>query len=438
MASNSSARMRPIAPVRAVVTNERAIDGSSQYVVRLDLARDVQFAFRGPTGPSEVTSVTSDLLDIALAVCFVERDLRKLALTNRVKSIHIEVPVRTPSRWREKSHLLNELLGFMGGHEWCVSFSKSSLPIRNSEEALKTPKKQVVLHSGGMDSTCGLVSIRAQASETQLASFYTTQRSIQEEIARSLGFNPPSQVSAKWRDKKSRRGRSAFAYRSFLFLSIGSLVAHSFSARSLLQFENGFMAAAVPPSPNYFPTRHAHPRFHLLFNSLLSELGVDVVVDNPFRWKTKRQMVEECYLALGTPRAKRLLKLTQSCWFYNYHQFPSRFEREKIELPKHEHCGACVPCLVRRVAFRDQAYTLDPRQPPKGLKNSANVSHHFDAYAAFCRLVLQNRNSPGDVRRALLRHGIVIDGDPAEWPRLHALIVQFSEEFFEAFGKKYA
>src|SRR6476646_6298311 len=155
MASVSHKRVKRaalVAPVRAVVTNERAIDGSSQYVVSFDLAKDVQFTFPGPTGTTGVTPIISDLLDIALAVSFVERDLRKLALTNRVRSIHIELPVRTPSQWQEKTTTLNELLSFMGGHQWCVSFTESSLPIRTADLISRTAKKQVALHSGGMDS----------------------------------------------------------------------------------------------------------------------------------------------------------------------------------------------------------------------------------------------------------------------------------------------
>lgn len=442
MAAKSNPRVtnavKPLAPVRAVITNERAIERSSPYSVSFDLADDIRFAFVGPTGPSGVTPVTSDLLDIALAVCFVERDMRKRAPTNRVKRIDIELPVRSETRWQGKRRILEELLSFMGGHAWRISFSKSRLPVRSARSASDSRKERIVLHSGGMDSTCGLASVMSRTPTTQLVSFYTTQRAVQEQIAESLGFGAPSQLSAKWRNKQSRRGGSAFAYRSFLFLALGTLVARSFSAKSLLQFENGFMAAAIPPSPNYFPTRHAHPRLHRLFNELLERLGVEVVVENPFRWKTKRQIVEECQRCLGVPAARRMLRLTQSCWFYNYHQFPSRFERERIRLPGHQHCGACVPCLVRRTAFRDSAYALDPRNPPAGLVNSANVSHNFDAYAAFCSHVMQNKASPSDLRRALLRRGIVIDAEAGDWQNLHALIVHFARDFFAAFGRKYA
>ena len=321
----------------------------------------------------------------------------------------------------------------MGGHDWHLEFAKSSLPLREAKAQVQESKKLIVLHSGGMDSACGLGSLSSKASIVQLVSFYTSQRPIQEQIAAELGFAPPSQLYAAWQDKTSRRGRSAFAYRSFLFLSLAALVARSFGASSILQFENGFMAASVPPCANYFVTRHAHPKYHRLFNELLRQMSLPFVVENPFRWKTKRQAVVEFGKAVGRSKANDILAKTQSCWFYSYHQFHSRFKRERIKKQPHQHCGLCVPCLVRRAAFRDDNYSLDPRTPPTYVKDKANVSYNYDAYLAFCRLVLANRQAPEHLRRALLRFGIILDAEAGPWESLHPLLVQFSREFIETF-----
>lgn len=421
------------APVTAIVQNERAIDRKDSYRVNFDLGSDIDFHFPGPLGPQKLDSSSSDLLDIALSIVFVERDLRKLALTNRVKRIDISIPVRQVREWTSRAAILEEILRFMGGHDWHLSFVKSSLPLRKADSQTKERKEMVVLHSGGMDSACGLGSLISKTSAVQLVSFYTTQRPIQEQIATKLGFSQPTQMRAVWLRKKSRRGRSAFAYRSFLFLSLATLVARSFGASAILQFENGFMAASVPPCPNYFVTRHAHPKYHRLFNELLSQMSFAITVENPFRWQTKRQAVLELYRTVGKEKAGPLLAMTQSCWFYSYHQFHSRFERERIKKNPHEHCGVCVPCLVRRAAFRGGKYSLDPRKPPEGVRNRANVSYNYDAYTAFCRLVLKNRDTAEGLRRALLEFGIVLDPEAGPWLSLHPLLVQFSREFLEAF-----
>jgi 7-cyano-7-deazaguanine synthase in queuosine biosynthesis len=423
------------APVTAIVHNERAIDRKNSYQVQFDLQKDIKFHFPGPLGPKGPDAETSDLLDIPLSVMFVERDLRRLALTNRVNSIDIAIPVRQVRKWVERRPTLEELLRFMGGHDWHLDFVKSGMPLRQAEKQSEESKKVAVLHSGGMDSACGLGSLLQEASSVQLVSFYTSQRPIQEEIASELGFASPSQLYAIWNDKQSRRGRSAFAYRSFLFLSLAALVARSFGASSILQFENGFMAASIPPCPNYFVTRHAHPKYHRLFNELLREMSLPLKVENPFRWKTKRQAVLECRRALGAKKADGVLAKTQSCWFYSYHQFHSRFKRERIKKTPHRHCGLCVPCLVRRTAFRDANYSLDPRTPPAYVKDKANVSYNYDAYLAFSRLVQAHRATPEGLRRELLRFGIILDPEAGPWESLHPLIVQFSRDFIDAFEK---
>jgi 7-cyano-7-deazaguanine synthase in queuosine biosynthesis len=423
------------APVTALVKNERAIDGKDSYYVRFDLEKDIKVHFDGPLGPHGPDAETSDLLDIALSVMFVERDLRKLALTNRVSRITITIPVRELSKWASRRATLEEILRFMGGHDWQLEFTKSLLPPRKANNQLREGKKLVVLHSGGMDSACGLGSLLTKRRSVQLVSFYTNQRPIQEQIAAELEFAPPSQLYATWQDKKSRRGRGAFAYRSFLFLSLATLVARSFGARSILQFENGFMAASVPPCANYFVTRHAHPKYHRLFNELLEQMSLSITVENPFRWKTKRQAVLDFRNAVGAGKADRILAKTQSCWFFSYHQFHSRFKRERIEKNPHQHCGLCVPCLVRRTAFRDQDYSLDPRKPPRKIKDKANVSYNYDAYLAFCRWVRDNGQTAIGLRRALLQFGIILDAEAGPWESLRPLLVQFSREFISTFNR---
>jgi hypothetical protein len=75
---------------------------------------------------------------------FVERDLRKLALTNHIHRIDITVPVRQVRKWAARRSALEELLRFMGGHDWHLDFAKSILPLRNAEEQSKDSKKALV------------------------------------------------------------------------------------------------------------------------------------------------------------------------------------------------------------------------------------------------------------------------------------------------------
>lgn len=139
---------------------------------------------------------------------------------------------------------------------------------------------QVVLFSGGMDSTCGLASICEDAPQTRLVSFYTQQKALQRKIASDIKFNAPIQWRMNWKGKPGR-GRS-FHYRSFLFLCLVAAVAESWGIKSISQFENGILALAIPPSPSWAITKHAHPLLHVkvsrLFSALFGENGISRIL----------------------------------------------------------------------------------------------------------------------------------------------------------------
>ncbi|MBY5731499.1 hypothetical protein HFO26_14550 [Rhizobium leguminosarum] len=427
----------PSAPVSASVLTERTANGSNPYQIAFDLERDLKIDIPGPFGSERIGYVESDLLDIAIAVHFLERDQRKKAETNRVRQIKARLPVRNPSFWSSRSAPLVELLRFMGGCDWAVDFVQSSAPVRGATKTLSSTAHTVVLNSGGMDSTCGLSGIVSEAKDVRLASFYTLNSRIQRSVAETLGFEEPARMRAVWRERSERRGNGALSYRSFLFLTFGMVVARSFGARRLLQFENGVMARAVTPAASYFTTRHAHPKTHRLFKEWLGSAGIDLEIENPFKDMTKGEEVDSCRRDVGAG-ANALLAETDSCWYFHYLRVPVRYAPGVIEKEPRRHCGVCVPCLVRRAAFGDKDYVFDPVQPPrleaKGVTvDSRNFTYNLDALKQFSLIVSKTQNAP-DFRRAMSRNGIDIDPESGTWEQLHALYGRFAREFLSQFG----
>jgi hypothetical protein len=83
-----------------------------------------------------------------------------------------------------------------------------------------------------------------------------------------------------------------------------------------------------------------HPFFISSINSVLSAVGIPHVIRNPYRLKTKGEMVTECVdqqvLKLGIP-------LTNSC---------GKSGRKTHWADKRARaCGVCIPCLLRRAAL---------------------------------------------------------------------------------------
>jgi 7-cyano-7-deazaguanine synthase in queuosine biosynthesis len=421
------------APLSATVVTERAANGSDRYDIAFDLTRDIKVDIPGPLGPAPIDNIASDMLDIAMSVHFLERDQRKKAETNRVRQINAQLPVRCKDFWESRAEPLCALLRFMGGHDWNIKFRKSAAQKYVAGATVDRKYGQVVLNSGGMDSTCGLSSLIPQASKIRLASFYTLNSKIQRDIAEQLGFAEPSRMRAVWRDRHERRGNGALSYRSFLFLSFGAVVARSFGASKLLQFENGILAHAVPPAASYFTTRHAHPKTHRLFCELIASAGFKVKVENPFLNKTKGEEVTACRKALRPARADRILAQTDSCWYFHYYRVPVRYGSGAIPKDPRRHCGVCIPCLIRRAAFGDTDYMYNPRSPPASNVDQRNFTYNYEALRAFCEIMRQTKNGP-DFRRAMSRNGIDVDPETGSWEELQGLYRRFAVEFFAKFS----
>ena len=91
-----------------------------------------------------------------------------------------------------------------------------------------------------------------------------------------------------------------------------------------------------------FSTHTAHPEFVQMAQSILSRLlSFDINVENPFLYMTKGQVVQEL---VGSHAS--LIELAVSCW---------KASRVSGGL---NHCGFCMPCLVRRIGLETNGLRL--------------------------------------------------------------------------------
>ena len=83
--------------------------------------------------------------------------------------------------------------------------------------------------------------------------------------------------------------------RSFLYMALGSTVAQMVGLSRVRFYENGIVSFNLPPSPQVIgarATRTTHPRVIDGFGGIISTLaGKQFVVENPFLWKTKTDIV---------------------------------------------------------------------------------------------------------------------------------------------------
>jgi len=112
---------------------------------------------------------------------------------------------------------------------------------------------------------------------------------------------------------------------------------HAGNELTLYVCENGFIAVNPPLTGarvGSLSTRTTHPVVLSLLQQLMNSAGLRVRIVNPYRFKTKGEMLREC-------KDQSLLEAhayqTTSCGRFKHFGY--------------KHCGRCVPCLVRRAAF---------------------------------------------------------------------------------------
>jgi 7-cyano-7-deazaguanine synthase in queuosine biosynthesis len=331
-----------------------------------------------------------DFLEIARLVWEVERHTPKRISSQRVRSVHVTIPLREPAAWTvECLSTLSSILRLLGNAEWRFEVSKRTRPDKLDELASRAPTglgevPVVALFSGGLDSTSGLSWLRDNGVEAALASFYG-HRAMQAKLAQDLGFNRHVQVGCTWSGGRRRFG-GQFQYRSLLFLALGAAVARSFGAGTLMQFENGPLAIALPPSRTYRMTRHAHPLFHRLAERLLPRLFESpMAIQNPFLTLTKREAVDALRARLGGKGFTEIATRAETCW-----NLASRQVIGSIGKAVGQPCGLCIPCVVRRTALPDKDVDHAVDLTSKKSKHFAdpNARIHVDAYLAWARKVI--------------------------------------------------
>jgi hypothetical protein len=397
--------------------------------VSFDTGADLSLVLEGETGPHGISPTAADLIDFAAAVYEIERQVRRQN-TNPPERFKLRMQLRNPSAWTdEATKAARNILRLLGNATWDLDLRgglRAPVPKHGSESSRTI--KQVVLFSGGMDSTCGLATIQQQTAITQPVAFYTRQKSLQKMIATNLGYDNVNQWARRWSGKPGP-GHSFF-YRSFFFLALGAAIAESWRARVVLQFENGVLATAIPPGPAWLMTHHAHPQLHSFAGTLFSALfGGDWKVQNPFLTLTKRGCVQAASKAIGKRKLEEILSKTESCWYQWSNR--ARGGKKKPGIA----CGICIPCIVRRSAFQNDPYQFDLTKDRT--RNDERRGENFRSYYLFLDSVLRSKKSPAKFYGLLPPAGreLVDDGSWLSLVQLHELFLSFGREFMDTFNR---
>ena len=330
--------------------------------------------FRAQFGSA--TSLEQDLLTIASSVFAADRASKRGERENISRHITLDIPVTNVATLMPLIIDMEEALYLLSQDNWQIKLrnrpGKTEQPQQHKKSTGKT-----LLFSGGLDSLAAAVEFGHETNGLQLVSHKTrnpvtdaAQKSLVDLLTNS-GFNITHQqflvsskdggaTNLKHAEENSQRTRS------FVFLILGALVARRTNHHDIVYMaENGQMAIHLPLTSGRagaFSTHTAHPAVIAKTSHFLtSAMCVPLNIVNPYVSRTKKEVIEPIvnHLAAAIP-------LSTSCW------------RNARITTTATHCGACVPCYIRRIAI--ESWQSDPTKYERDVWSEAVPTAEDDGH----------------------------------------------------------
>lgn len=308
--------------------------------------------------------------DVFLIGCFVYGiDIllprKNFSVDGWSREIEVEFPVESPELFNGGKNELEQLLSFLTGDYWQISFIQRNVTplFINTKKvyphAYRKSHKRISLFSGGLDSLIGVIDQLAKSKDKMvLVSHYDATfkgaKSDQDKIDKILYKKYAHYHLLQTRvdlagydiNRSKISTETTLRSRSFLFLCQAVFVASSIEdGIEILIPENGTISLNHPLTPSRrssCSTRTAHPYYLIKVVDFISKLGLNHLIKNEYEMKTKGEMLEEC---IDNDILRATYKESCSC--------AKRGTRKDIRdvMIGTNHCGICMPCIYRRVAL---------------------------------------------------------------------------------------
>lgn len=313
--------------------------------------------------PSEIII---DLLNLGIAVYTTDQlvSRNKYGYYHWNRYFELCLPVLDLAKWQAIGENLSETLSFLSGDRWIITFRQRETYYKDREKEDTDIKKinKVSLFSGGLDSLIGAVDLLHEQEAVALVGHHKkggSEKEIQSQLIQDLEKSFKTNidhflfyVQPEFEQQKHfLAGEDTQRARSFLFLTLGLAVANSYGYEvPLIVPENGLISLNIPLTPTRlgtFSTKTTHPAFLTKFVEVLRLLGIKNEIINPYQFKTKGQMLVDCQVHSRDLINELSLK-SISCSKPGYYK---RWRRKGTPDVKEDHCGHCVPCIIRRAAM---------------------------------------------------------------------------------------
>jgi len=288
--------------------------------------------------------VAWDFATFAFAVDAADKTiLRKTSSDGWTRMIDLNVSLVDPTPWTPLKGRLEQILGFLTGDFWTLTFEASNLVVPIARRPLKRNADCVCLLSGGADSLVGAIDLTVGGRSPLFVSHIARgSGDAQSQFATRLGaidrhFKWSFSVKHNSTLEQSTRARSIVFF-AFAALAASAVPANLSGNVEIVVPENGLISLNVPLGPGRIgslSTKTTHPVYMSGIQEIWDTLHINAKLAFPYSDKTKGEMFHKC---ADQKLFVETVASSVSCGKYQRHGLT--------------HCGECVPCLIRRAAFR--------------------------------------------------------------------------------------
>ena len=328
---------------------------------------------------------TWDFMTFALSVSAADKVISRATSPNGwTRQINLQLAVHDVSLWQRLKPKLEAMLKFLTGDYWFLEFALDHMPLPYARKRKVYNADCVALLSGGMDSLVGVIDLVSEHRTPLLFSHVVRGNSaIQEYFAQQIS---PKSGFCHWNEAiklpTTAQGESSTRARSIVFFAFAALVATGLppffnQKKDIYVAENGFISLNVSLNParvSSLSTKTTHPIYMDYLRNIWDELGLNLLLNTPYKFKTKGEMLINCK---NQTLMKQLISHTISCGKYAVHKLT--------------HCGRCVPCMVRRAAFQKANIPDTTRYVYQSLRNAGHGRHPNDVGAMAMQCAMAKR-----------------------------------------------
>lgn len=287
-----------------------------------------------------------DFFDMVAYICYTDFYTPRDEDVNNQEKLNITVPVNNLDKFNEIKEDVEILLSYMtNGEKWIVNFEyvRDIKKVGREQKSICNGIKynSVCVLSGGLDSMAG--SVNEKKNKTIFVTFETNPIEVNNsnDVYENLIKNDDNKHIVIKKIDLDKNEHYTERTRSLIFIASSLLYADYYGINEVKIYENGIMS--LNPKFNFSRrvTKTTNQKTLFFINRILEKLEINIKVTNPFKYKTKADIVK----IIPKEYDKYITNFTRTC---SKNSGIRHFRNKK---KGNFHCGVCIACILRQIGM---------------------------------------------------------------------------------------